>query len=146
MLTVIEKVLFLQDVENFEFASTEDLARIAAITEEVTCPADETIYREGEYPDAMYMVVEGRVRLHRNGREVMLATAKDVFGSWALFDDTPRVVTATSLEMTRLLRIRRDDFYDLLADHVKITESIFKSVVKRMRRLLSSIGADAHGE
>ena len=35
MLTVVEKVIFLQDVDIFEFASTEDLSHIAMITEEI---------------------------------------------------------------------------------------------------------------
>jgi hypothetical protein len=35
MLTTIEKVIFLQDVDIFEYTSTEDLSHIAAITTEI---------------------------------------------------------------------------------------------------------------
>ncbi len=139
MLTTIEKVLFLQEVDIFEFTSTEDLAHIAAITDETELAPDEVIVREGEIPDAMYLVSEGKVKLTRAGQEIMIAKTKDVFGTWALFDDEPGVATATTLENTRLLRIDREDFIDLLADHVAITQSVLKSLAKRLRSLMSSI-------
>ena len=139
MLTTVEKVLFLQDVDIFEFTSTEDLAHIAEITDEIELKPDEIIFKEGEIPDAMYIVSEGKVILSRAGQEVMVANDKDVFGTWALFDDEPRVATATTLEDTRLLRIDREDFIDLLADHVAITQSILKTMAKRLRNLMTRI-------
>jgi CRP-like cAMP-binding protein len=67
----------------------------------------------------------------------MVAKHKDVFGAWALFDDEPRVATATTLEDTRLLQIDKEDFIDLLADHVEITQSILKVMVRRLRKLMA---------
>jgi CRP/FNR family transcriptional regulator len=139
MLTTVEKVLFLQDVDIFEFTSTEDLSLIAAITDEIEYKADKVIFKEGEISDAMYMVSEGKVRLSRSGQEVMMAKHKDVFGTWALFDDEPRVVSAATVEDTVLLRIDKEDFIDLLADHVAITQSILKSMVKKLRKLMTRI-------
>jgi CRP-like cAMP-binding protein len=139
MLTTVEKVLFLQDVDIFEYTSTEDLSHIAAITDETEIKAKEIIFKEGEFPDAMYIVSEGKVNISRAGQEVMVAGHKDVFGTWALFDDEPRVATATTLEDTRLLRIDKEEFIDLLADHVAITQSILKSMVKRLRKLMTRI-------
>jgi CRP-like cAMP-binding protein len=139
MLTTVEKVLFLQDVDIFEYTSTEDLSHIAAITDETEIKANEIIFKEGEFPDAMYIVSEGKVTISRAGQEVMVAGHKDVFGTWALFDDEPRVATATTLEDTRLLRINKEEFIDLLADHVAITQSILKSMVKRLRKLMTRI-------
>jgi len=139
MLTTVEKVIFLQDIDIFEFTSTEDLAHIAAITDEVEFQSEETIFEEGEISDAMYMVIDGKVRLTRGDQEVMVAQKKDVFGTWALFDDEPRVATATTLENSRLLHIDKEDFIDLLADHVAITQSVLKTMVKRLRNLMTRI-------
>ena len=105
MLTRVEKVLFLQEVDLFENITTDNLSHIAAITDEVDFETDTAIYKEGENSDSMYLVVDGQVRLHRSGQEVMIAEYKGVFGTWALFDDEPRVVTATTLQDTSLLRI-----------------------------------------
>jgi len=139
MLTTIEKVLFLQDIDMFEFTTTEDLSHIAAITEEVEYEADSIVFKEDEISDSMYVVVEGKVKLTRDGQNVMTAEKKDVFGTWALFDDEPRIVTATALESTQLLRIDKEEFVDLLADHVAITQSILKTMAKRLRNLMRRI-------
>ena len=137
MLTIIEKVLFLQDVDIFEHTSTEDLSHIAAITEELTFSAEHTIFKEGDPADSMYLITDGQIKITRQGQTVMLASTKDVFGTWALFDDEPRLVTAKTVQESHLLRIDRDDFYDLLSDHINITQGVLKMLSKRLRRLVS---------
>ena len=116
MLTVIEKVIALQNVDVFSEVSTEQLSHLAVIAEEITCEAEETLYQESDPPDAMYLVLEGRVRMHRNGIDVTIAELGDVFGTWSLFDDEPMVASATPMEFTRLLRIDKDNFIDLLGE------------------------------
>jgi CRP-like cAMP-binding protein len=138
MLTLIEKVILLQDIDIFVNTSTEDLSYIASITEELEKEEGEVIYSEGDISDSMYLVIEGQVRLERAGREIMIAKNNDAFGSWALFDDEPRVATARTLEKSHLLRLDKEDFYDLLADHSRITQGILKTFSTRLRRLLQN--------
>lgn len=146
MLTTIEKVVFLQDIDIFEFTSTEDLAHIAAITEELEFDQGDIIFKEGDISDSMYMIIEGRIRLTRDGSDVMEGVRKDVFGTWALFDDDPRVVTATSTENSHLLRIPKQDFIDLLGDNVRIAEGVMKKLSKRLRSLLGQLGSVSVGK
>lgn len=140
MLTVIEKVIFLQNVDVFSEVPSEHLAYLAAIAEEVAFDVDEVIYREQDLPDALYLVLDGSVRLHRDTEEITKAATREAFGSWALFDNEPRVVTATALEETRLLRVDREEFIDLLADHVQITEGVLKAMAGRLRGLIGRVG------
>jgi len=140
MLTVVEKVIFLQDVDIFSEVPTEQLAYLAAIAEEETHAKDKVIYQDQEPADGMYLVVEGKVRLHRGVLEIMVAGSGDPFGTWALFDDEPRVGTATPVEETRVLRLNKEDFIDLLADNVGITQGVLKALVKRVRGLIGRVG------
>jgi CRP-like cAMP-binding protein len=142
MLSIIEKVIFLQNVDVFAEIPSEQLSYLAAIAEELTFPAGDTIYTSDEPSDALYVVLEGRVRLHRGEDEITVAATNEPFGTWALFDDTPRVATATAVEDTRVLCIDRVDFLDLLSDHVQITEGVFKALVGRLRGLLDRVGTD----
>ncbi len=139
MLTTIEKVIKLQEVDVFEHLTTEDLAHLASIAEEVEYAPNSDIFKENGLADAMYLVLDGKVLLHQGEQEVMIAGESDAFGTWALFDDEPRVVTATTLEQTTLLSISEDDFIDLLADNVRITQGVIKSLVKRVRKLMELI-------
>ena len=145
-LTTIEKVIRLQSVESFAEVPTDQLANLALISEEVTLAAGEPVYREEEPSDAMYLVLEGQVRLHRQNVDVTIAGPGDVFGAWALFDEEPQVATATPLEETLVIRIMKEDFIDLLADHVQITQGILKGMVKRLRGLLGRVSSGPTGE
>jgi CRP-like cAMP-binding protein len=139
MLTTVEKVLLLQDVDIFEHTSTEDLSHIAAIAEEIEYQTNDVIFQEDEIPDSMYVVIEGKVRLTRKDQEIMVAGKMEAFGTWALFDDEPRVATATALEPSQILRLDKEEFIDLLADHVAITQSIMKTLTKKLRKLMARI-------
>ncbi|MBD3217521.1 MAG: cyclic nucleotide-binding domain-containing protein [candidate division Zixibacteria bacterium] len=139
MLSIVEKVIMLQNIDVFSEVPTRHLASLAAIAEEVEHIKGDVIYKEHDPSDALYLVLEGKVRLHRGEQEISVAEKNDAFGTWALFDEEPRVVTATSAEDCRLLRVDREDFIDLLADHVQIAQGVIKTVVKRLRSLVERV-------
>ena len=70
MLTVVEKVISLQDVDIFSEVPTEQLAALAAIAREEVCADGDVVYRERDPADAMFLLVEGRVRLQRGDQEI----------------------------------------------------------------------------
>lgn len=140
MFTTIEKVIFLQNVNVFSAVPTEQLAFVAAIAEEVAYLEKDTIYETHQPSDALYLVLEGKVRLHRDDEDIVTAGPKEAFGTWALFDDEPRVATATAAEDSRLLRIDRDEFHELLSDHTEITQAVLKNIAGRMRGLIGRVG------
>lgn len=139
MLTVIEKVVFLQDIDAFAEIPIEQLTHIASITEEVSLEPDDTLIKQDEPAEALYFIVEGKIRMLRNERSIEVGK-KDVIGAWSLFDDElPNFFTAVALEPTLLLRIDREDFLDIVADYVEITEGIFKSLARRIHRFSQQI-------
>ena len=139
MLTVIEKVIFLQNIDVLAEVPTEALAALAAIAEEVSYESGENIYKENDSPDALYFVLDGRVRLHKGDQNIVTVENKQAFGTWALFDESPRLVTATVEDDCDLLRIDRDDFIDLLADNVQITQGVLKMMARRLRGLVERV-------
>lgn len=145
MFTTVEKVIFLQNVDVFTAVATEQLGYVAAIAEEVSYLEKETVYELGQPSDALYLVLEGRVRLHRGEEEITTAGPKEAFGTWALFDEEPRLTTATAAEDSRLLRIDRDEFLELLSDHTEITRAVLKNIAGRMRSLLGRVGPGPGG-
>lgn len=140
VLTVVEKVILLQNVEVFADATTEQLSLVAAIALERRVEDGAVVYGESDPSDAMYVVVDGSVRLHQADDEVTVAKSRDAFGVWALFDEELRVTAATACEPSLLLCIRRDDFVDVLADHVELTQAILGSIARRLRTVLSRVG------
>lgn len=138
-LNLVEKVIALEAVPLFENLGPEQLTEIAGIAHEVQFPPRKPVLEDHQPLDALYVILDGSVELSRSGEDLYTARQNDVLGAWALFaEDDPIPVSALTLEDTRLLRIGRDDFYDLLADNSGITSAIFSTLVKRFRKLVES--------
>jgi CRP-like cAMP-binding protein len=135
-LNIVEKVIALEAVELLKSLTPEQLARIASIAREVRFPPGKVIFEPNQPLDALYVIVDGAVDLSKNGDLLHTARQNEVLGAWALFDEDPMPVAARTVEDTRLLRIGRDDFYDLLSDNMEITAAVFSTLVKRFRRLV----------
>jgi CRP/FNR family transcriptional regulator len=138
-LSPVEKVLCLQRVDIFRHATTEMLAYISSIADVVEVPLHEMIFSEQEVSDAMYVVASGHVRLEKEGREVVIAGPGESVGAWALFDNSPRLMTAIAMEDAVLLKIRSDAFYEFLAEHEEVTPAIFKAVIERVKALAPDV-------
>ena len=135
-LNIVEKVIALEAVDLLKNLSAEQLSRIASIAREIRFPPGKTILGPEMNPDGLFVILEGSVSIVRDGVELHVAKENDVLGAWALFDPEPMAITAKAVTDVRLLRIGRDEFYDLLSDNSEITASIFAQLVRRFRQLV----------
>ncbi len=136
-MNLIEKVFLLQQVDLLQDARTEELAILASIAEEIEVEPGTALLRQDEPTDALYVVIRGAVELRRAGEQVMTARDGTPFGTWALIDEAPSLVSATAVETSQLLRITREDFYDLLADHTELARGLLKGLARRVRKLVA---------
>lgn len=137
-LSTLDRAIKLQKVELFSELETELLALIGSIAEQVYVEAGATIVEQGGALDALNVILGGSIQMARDGKALFTVGEGDTIGNWALFDRQPSVVTATAIEPTWLLKIDREEFYDLLADHSEMTRELFYALFKRVRSLLSS--------
>jgi CRP-like cAMP-binding protein len=134
MLTTIEKVIFLQAIPEFAEIPLEQLRHIASIAEEIELEPETTLIKQDEPAESLYFIINGKIRLERNGREYAEFGESKAFGFWSLLDDEqPNIATAVTLETTQLLKIDREDFFEVVGDYVEIAQGIFKSLTRRIR-------------
>lgn len=136
-MDLIEKVFLLQKIDLLQDARSSHLALLASIAEDVDVDADTVLLRQGEPTDALYVVVEGKVDLVGVANQKIEADEGQAFGTWALIDEAPSLVTATVRQGSRLLRITRSDFYDLLADHSELALGLLQGLARRVRTLVA---------
>ncbi|MDX1639722.1 MAG: cyclic nucleotide-binding domain-containing protein, partial [Balneolaceae bacterium] len=129
MDTTIERVIFLQGLELFADIPSEQLAHLAGITEDVTFEPGDTLFEEGDRSEALYLLIEGCIRLSRNGMVREELTDSIAIGVWGFFDGGTRLSTATCTEESHLLVIDRLDFFDLLEERVHLSEGLLKYFV-----------------
>jgi len=136
VISTVEKVLFLRAAELFAALPGEDLARIALLADEERRGAGEEVFREGDVADALYLVASGRVKVLRAGAVVADLGERDVFGEMAVLDPTPRSATVRAATDVVLLRIRREDFQDLLAEELEVARAVIRVLARRLRAAL----------
>lgn len=135
MLTTVEKVLALRNVELFNEVPGEVLAEMGPILEEVFFEKGRYIVRQGEIGRELYTIIKGSVEVLSDGK--VLDTIKDggCFGEMSIIDSSPTSADVTAVKDSTLLKIEKDDFYGILRQHDKVAIGIIKVLNKRIRNL-----------
>jgi putative two-component system response regulator len=129
-----ELVDFLRTTRIFEIAPIAILESVAHRLQALSIPAGETIIHRGDHGDCMYIVVSGRVCIHDGDLVVNSMTTGDSFGEMALIDDEPRIASATATESTRLLRVDRETFFDVITSSPAVSRGILQMLTLNMRK------------
>src|SRR5688500_6891712 len=144
------KIEVLKGMQLFGYLSYKELVRVMNITETREFAESEDIIREGEPGDAMYVLLAGSVRLHKGGVTVAELGKGQHFGEMALVDRTQRSLTATAREASRLLLIRRKDFYAIIKKEpslsVKLLWSFVQVLAERLRKTTADLSGALRGE
>lgn len=133
MLSTIEKLLVLKQVEIFAETPDDVLANVAAACDDLEIQKGETVFNKGEPGDTLYVIVSGRVQVHDGAVNLNELGEGDVFGEMALLDPEPRLASVTALEDARLLRLDEESFQELLEEQSEIARSIIKVLTRRLR-------------
>lgn len=134
MLSTVEKVLFLKSVDLFSRIPGDELAEVALIAAEERCEPGDQIFDEGEEGDALFLVLDGRVRVHREEQTVAELGERECFGEMAILDAAPRSATVTALTRCRLLKLSRQDFQDIMSEKPELALGIIQVLSRRLRR------------
>jgi HEAT repeat protein len=132
-MQTIEKVITLKAVQMFAEASEDDLADVAAILEEVSYRKGEVIFEKGEVGDSLYIIIEGRVRVYDGDHTIVHLGERDIFGELALLDPEPRFASIAADQDTRLFRLDREAFLELMAGNIEIVRGVLHVLCERLR-------------
>ena len=139
MLKRVDTVLRLRTLDLFSRLTTRELSDVAAVIREKTYAASETIVREGEFGDSMYIIVEGEVRLTRGGDYISELKRGEFFGEMAVFDGEARFATATAISKVRLLRLDRNDMLRMMDEQPGIAISFCQQLSRYVRDLINRL-------
>jgi AAA family ATP:ADP antiporter len=134
MYSTLEKALILNSIDLFESIPSEELIRVAQIAEEEQFETDTPLFEEGDFGDSMYIVANGKVRVHKGKRIIVELEKGACVGEMALLDQEPRSADVTVNAGTTLLKITQDGFYDLMSSNMEIMHGIVKLITTRLRK------------
>ena len=115
MYSTLEKALILKSIDLFESIPSEELIRVAQIAEEEQFETESPLFKEGDFGDSMYIVANGKVRVHKGERTIIELEKGACVGEMALLDQEPRSADVTVNADTIMLKITQDGFYELMS-------------------------------
>ena len=139
-LSTIERVLFLKGAELFDRIDGEDLAAVAHVAEEVQFAAGDTLIRQGDPGDCLYILVEGRVSISVRGVGVVATReAKHSVGEMGIISSRPRSADCVALSDGAALRIDRDDFWQLLTEKSQLALGVIGVLSQRLDEAVENL-------
>jgi CRP-like cAMP-binding protein/HEAT repeat protein len=132
MLT-IERVMILRSVELFSDVPSQFLVDIAEVVGEHEIARGETVIREGEMGDKLYVVVHGTFEVTRGGQPIAVVGPRQVFGELAALDPEPRAATVTAATDGLLFSLEFEQIDELMAGSMEIAHGFIRMLCRRVR-------------
>lgn len=133
MLPDKEKFEFLRKVPIFSGAESAILLEMAASLTEKEVLKGSVIIRKGDEGDAVFIIANGKVRVHDGNHVLARLTTGQVFGEYALIDQRTRSASVTADENCLLLRLEYRDFYSNVSGNPEILRGVLRELIQRMR-------------
>lgn len=146
----VSRVNLLEQVPLFAGLRRHLLSKLLVKLFEKEYQAGETIFREGEPGKALYIILEGTVRISRATEQgetpVATLTTGASFGELALIDALPRSASAIAETPARLLILYKSHFDDLIDTHNRIATTVMANLLRTLSGYIRAIGTQAPGD
>ena len=138
------QVEFLKSIPYFSGLSPAELDSIRKLIFEKTAERGEMILLEGEWPDALYFVASGAVKLFKtsaDGKEQILYFIRpgESLNDVPAFDGGPNPASAQAMGPAVLYGIRKSDLEIILRRYPQIVLNVNRVLAGRVRHLVSLV-------
>ena len=139
------KVEVLRQMPLFRHLTYKEILRVLSVTQVVDFNAGDEILREGEPGDDLFILLKGKVRLHKDGAFVTHLGPGAHLGEMALIDKRPRSLSASAEDRTRALVLRRREFNEIIRNEQRLSVKLLWSFVQVLAQRLRKTTADLTG-
>ncbi len=118
----------------------EKLECLANECRQVTLKIGETLFREGDTGESMFVVLSGEVYIERDDTVIALRSQGEYFGEMTLLEGKPRSATVKAVKECRLLEIFKGQFLAHFASNSQTLMSFLKTGSERSREDIKALG------
>ncbi len=134
--SLTDQVLLLAESPLFSGIPHEDLALLAREIEIREEPAETRIIRKDEYGSALYLVAQGKVKVHTPGRLIAELGSGTVFGELSALSPEKRTASITALTPVRLIYLDGKSLSRFLSGHPDAALALMATICRRIRNTL----------
>ncbi|HUJ26866.1 MAG TPA: cyclic nucleotide-binding domain-containing protein [Myxococcales bacterium] len=135
---------FLTNLPSFSGFSPEEIATLEGVLRVANYPEGHAFTHQGELSDAMYILLDGSVRVTEEdeiaglSREVKELHAGELFGLLSLISHLPAVTTCTATSQVSAAALPREDFDRLVHDAPQLGHHLHYMVAVQLARDLQN--------
>jgi len=128
------KLALLKRVPLFTECRDEPLELIRRLADEVDVADGYTLMRQGDIGQEFFLIVDGRVRIERDGQTVATLGPGDYLGEISLISEERRSATAITEGPAKLLVITHQGFNSLMDASSSIRSAILRGLAGRLQK------------
>jgi serine/threonine protein phosphatase PrpC len=140
------KVEVLRRMPLFRHLIYKEILRVLNVTTVREYTPGEPIIKEGTPGDEMFILLRGKIRLHKNDAFITYLEPGAHIGEMALVDRRqPRSASATAEERSRMLGLKRRDFYEIIRKEPQLSVKLLWAFTQVLAERLRKTTADLSG-
>lgn len=129
----------LRQVDIFQSSPDSVLDSLAQVIKIEQVPSGTQIIKKGDEGNCMYVMTDGKVKIHDGQHTIVELDGHQVFGELALLNTEPRTASVTTVQDSILLRLDQRDFYSVISSSLDVTQGIIRMLTKRLQNQNESI-------
>lgn len=104
----------------------------------VEIAAGETLMRQGDAGDSMYLSISGRLRVYLEDEDGVVRIVSEmargqIIGEMSLYTGESRSATVVAIRDSVLVRLAKTEFSNLLASSVQVSIALTRQIIKRLQ-------------
>ncbi|MBN2724628.1 MAG: Stp1/IreP family PP2C-type Ser/Thr phosphatase [Deltaproteobacteria bacterium] len=126
----------LHTIKIFKHLQYQELVLVHSYTELRSYPPGSVIVTQGEMGDELFIIVRGKVRVESDGKLITHLSDRTHFGEMALVDREPRSATVIAESTTKVLILKKKDFYKIIrTEHALATKLLWSFIEELTTKL-----------
>jgi serine/threonine protein phosphatase PrpC/CRP-like cAMP-binding protein len=139
------RVEVLKRMPLFKHLTYKEIMRLLNVTVVKEYKPQENIFKEGSEGEDLFIILNGKIRLHKGEAFITHLERGAHFGEMALVDRSKRSASATAEESSRALVLRRRDFYEIIRKEPVLATKLLWSFVQVLTERLRKTTEDLSG-
>jgi len=94
----------------FNYLNKKEIIHLSKICSYETYNSEEIIFSESQPANSFYVIEKGIVNLIFNSKQIIQASKGQIFGDWAILNDTVRLATSKAIDNVNVIGINATKF------------------------------------
>ncbi len=129
------KLDLIASVPLFAGLDRREVGFLGRLMDEVDVADGKVLTREGARGGEFFIVLDGTIRIERDGKELNRLGKGDFLGEIALIDQGPRTATAVAEGPARVMVLTSSAFTSMLSQNPGVESKVLRTLARRVRDL-----------